>query len=505
MTLVMAIAIGLVQFVTSTILDRTLVAFDFDGLQAMLEDTPDEDLANIDLGRYLGKQPFAQFYDRSGRLIYSSPEAQSSILTPTLLDLVPTEFVGSIASAMTYTGDDGTPEHVLIIQNPGSQPDNFYRISNDYTVLDASPGDRAELTPDELRMIFDAERNILGHIKFTYRNSAGDNRWLVLRYPAFDELAYNRALNMWRYSWVVLAALYVLLVISSIYWLNRKTKRLLEPLSQSIGFLRSRQPVRIDYEGPAEFMELYEQFNDLSVRLQRSEEQRQKMDENRSLMLAGISHDLKTPITVIQGYAHALHNEIAPPEERDKYLNTIYQKSIHLNRLIDNFFDFAKLNHPQLTLNQVRTNPYSFLQDYLAEKYQEIDLAGFSLEVDIPEDEAFALIDPIQLRRGFDNLISNTLKYSPQGTTIYASIRHGDDIEISIGDDGTGLPETLAANLFEPFRVGDAARSKNGTGLGLSITKRIIELHNGTIAVVSSPPPPYKLKFDIRLPRLISE
>lgn len=173
--------------------------------------------------------------------------------------------------------------------------------------------------------------------------------------------------------------------------------------------------------------------------------------------------------------------------------------------LIDNFFDFAKLNHPQLTLNQVRTNLYSFLQDYLAEKYQEIDLAGFRLEVDIPEDEAFGLIDPIQLRRGFDNLISNTLKYSPPGTTIYAAIRHTDEIEISFGDDGTGLPEHLTPHLFEPFRVGDEARSKNGTGLGLSITKRIIELHGGTITAVPNPPKPYKLKFDIRLPRLIAE
>ncbi len=507
MTLVMAIAIGIVQLLPNQILERAIVWYDYDGLSRALEGSSDDAITPALFEQYLSKNPALQIYDAEGKSIYVSPAAKSREMTSDLLKLIPSILDGPGANSFAYTGADGQPEYVVIIHSSDNQRDKFYRINRDYQVIDASEKDREYFTEQEMALLFDFESESSGLTKQAYTNDTGQQRWIVLDYPAFDEKAYNTAINWWQYSWTVLAGLYVLIVIASIIWLNRKTKSLLLPLSQSIKGLISQQPMQIEYRGPREFVELYDEFNQLSERLQLSEYERQKLDNNRSKMLTDISHDLKTPITVIQGYAQALTSQVIPTDQQEKYLHTIYQKSVHLNRLIDTFFEYAQLNHPHLILHKQSMDLLDFMQAYLAEKYQEVDLAGFGLEVEIPEDQsAFYSIDPLQFRRAFDNLISNVLKYNPPGTTIYFSIIPAEELRLTLADDGVGLLLHLREHLFEPFSVGDEARGHaGGTGLGLPITQRIIELHDGTIELINPPQPPYKTQFLIRFPRETEE
>lgn len=356
------------------------------------------------------------------------------------------------------------------------------------------------LTPEFVKLLATQYNQSSLH-GITYTNALGENKLLVIDNPPLDDLAYQRAESWMSYSWLILAGMYVLLVSLSIYWLNKKTKSLLRPLSESISSMITKSPVHIEYRGPKEFVDLYDEFNILSERLDRSEKEREKLDAGRNKMLADISHDLRTPITVIQGYAHALYNDVVPSEEKDQYLQTIYQKTVHLDRLIDAFFEFSQLNHPHLILHKKTLDLVEFMQDYLAEKYQEIALAGFTLDVSIPEEETFFRhIDPLQLRRAFDNLLSNSLKFNPAGTKIYFSIEQKEQLEIVLADDGQGIPKHLKSKLFDPFAVGDEARGKNGgTGLGLAITQRILELHSGTIELVEPPEKPYKTQFLMKL------
>lgn len=500
LTLVMALAIVSLQWITNSLLNRALEPFDYAGFIRQVQLAPGDDLPAGLLKRHLGDKPYLQLYDASGQLIFATPEAQHQPLSGDLIELLPTPGDTSLLQNMSYTGPDGQPQHLLVIDSPDGSQSGFFRLDADYQVIEASPDTPHRLTPDEMRLVFREDNELFQLVKLSYTNRAGDSRLMVLRDPSADEARYRAALNWWRYSWLILAAIYVGLVGLSVWWLNRKTTRLLRPLSDSVEQMISRQPIQIDYQGPGEFVALYDQFNQLSAKLQHSEAERQKLDANRNKMLADISHDLKTPITVIQGYAQAIHQQLIPPPQQAKYLETIYQKSLHLNQLIDKFFAYSQLHHPHLILYPEPHPLAAYMQTYLAEKYQEIELAGCKLEVSLPEDDDLSYpIDPIQWRRVWDNLLANCLKYNPPGTTIFFRMSFGHDIVIDLADDGVGLPEHLKDKLFEPFMVGDEARGQNGgTGLGLAITQRIIQLHGGEIKLVHPADPPYRTQFQIR-------
>lgn len=310
-------------------------------------------------------------------------------------------------------------------------------------------------------------------------------------------------MTLWEYSWVMMGVLYLVLVGMSVFWLNKKTKSLLQPLDTSLTSLLSDGPTQlIPYQGPKEFVDIYGRFNKLAKRLEESEAKREQLDRGREKMLTDISHDLRTPITVIQGYSKALHDDVVPEEKKKHYLDTIYQKSLQLTKLINAFYEYSKLSHPELPLNFREVDLVEFCKSYLAQNYTEINLAGFYLEIDIPEKNIPVSLDILQIQRALDNLFSNALKYNPPGTTIYFSLMEAkDDVRIYIGNDGEEIPSFLQGEIFEPFMVGDESRGNNSTGLGLAISSKIISLHRGTLRLLPQEEP-YTVLFEIILPKL---
>ena len=142
-----------------------------------------------------------------------------------------------------------------------------------------------------------------------------------------------------------------------------------------------------------------------------------------------------------------------------------------------------------------------FLREYLAEKYEEIDLAGFALEVSIPETPLVCMLDPLQFRRVLDNLLSNALRHNRLGTILYFGVAAaGQWALVKVGDNGAGIPPERAKHIFEPFVVGSEARSGQGSGLGLAITRHIVEKHGGIIALNPRPPAGRSTEFQLRLP-----
>ena len=191
-------------------------------------------------------------------------------------------------------------------------------------------------------------------------------------------------------------------------------------------------------------------------------------------MLADISHDLKTPITVIQGYAKAVSDGLTDKETEKQYLKTIFTKTENLTEMINTFYDYSKLEHPEFSLVREKQDLAEFVREYLADKYNEIDLQGFTLEVEIPEEVMEYSFDGVQLKRVFDNIFSNAFKHNKPGTVIYFTLQQTDKtIRMEIGDNGTGIPKEIQENLFEPFTVGDDSRNnKQGSGLGLAVAKK---------------------------------
>lgn len=239
----------------------------------------------------------------------------------------------------------------------------------------------------------------------------------------------------------------------------------------------------------------------MAAKLAESEEERRRLDESRQKIIADISHDLKTPITVISGYASAIHDDKVAPEELPRYLDVIHSKANALADLISTLYEYSKTQHPDFRLNRVDTDICEFLRKYLAEKYEELDLAGFSLDVDIPEEPVHCRLDPFQFRRVLDNIFSNSLRHNALGTLLFVELTKDESrVIIRLADDGTGIPAVIQDRLFGAFHRGQRIPLRGRLRLGLAITRRIVEAHGGMVRLVTPPSRGAGTEFEIILP-----
>jgi len=376
-------------------------------------------------------------------------------------------------------------------------------LDSDYRVVSGGLGDGMRAYTQE-EFLYLAGKKPETQTLYRYGFTASDGRPLTALFytsawsdEAF-QLQYNRTL------WLLL--LFVPLALAAvgcfIWWLSRRIRRPLDRLNDAILAQSDGRPAgAAACGGPAEIRRIGESFDRLSRQLAQSETERQRQSEARQKLIADISHDLKTPVTVIAGYADAICDGKVPPEELPHYLRAIRTKSAALTELIDAFHEYSKVEHPDFSLRPVKTDLCEYCREYLAEKYDEIDLAGFSLRVAIPDAPVRVLLDPLAFRRVLDNLLSNSLRYNRLGTVLFFELRaQGSSAVLLIGDNGVGIPADRAATIFEPFVVGDDARSTGGSGLGLAITRRLVEAHGGTITLCPNPPPEYSTQFILKLP-----
>lgn len=239
-------------------------------------------------------------------------------------------------------------------------------------------------------------------------------------------------------DFVVFGIAYIILVVIFVFVLRSKFYEPLEKLNKAMELLtEGKRKKPVDYSGPREFVDICDRFNIMVSKLEDSENQRKKLMNDKERMMADISHDLKTPITSIQGYAKALSDGIIVDEDKDKYIKIIYEKSKKLTELINIFHEYSKLEHPDFNLIFEKVDLSEYLRAYIALKYEDIVESGFNIEVDIPEEEMEIKIDKVQLQRVFDNILGNSIKHNEKGTNIYVSLKEKNDIyEIIIADDG---------------------------------------------------------------------
>lgn len=236
---------------------------------------------------------------------------------------------------------------------------------------------------------------------------------------------------------------------------------------------------------------LIDAFNEMAMKLQESENIQAEYEENRRALIANISHDLKTPITSIQGYIETITEENnLPPENINKYLKIIYNNTAYMNKLIDDLFLFSKLDMQKLEFQFAILDVRSFVYDLMEEfklEYEEGKIQ-FDYEDKLEEDCRFN-IDRKRLHQVFRNIIGNAIKYgSDQDLSIKTELYRLDDfIYIDIADNGPGIPKDKLTHIFDRFYRIDNERTKDlmSTGLGLAISKELIEAHNGRISVSS--------------------
>ena len=339
--------------------------------------------------------------------------------------------------------------------------------------------------------------------KYQYINNDGIKRTAIIKSRELYTNSFFKKMNiLTKIDFVVFGIAYIILVVIFVFVLRSKFYEPLEKLNKAMELLtEGKRKKPVDYSGPREFVDICDRFNIMVSKLEDSENQRKKLMNDKERMMADISHDLKTPITSIQGYAKALSDGIIVDEDKDKYIKIIYEKSKKLTELINIFHEYSKLEHPDFNLIFEKVDLSEYLRAYIALKYEDIVESGFNIEVDIPEEEMEIKIDKVQLQRVFDNILGNSIKHNEKGTNIYVSLKEKNDIyEIIIADDGKGISKDIANNIFEAFTVGDESRNrKQGSGLGLAIAKTIVDLHGGTIELEPESLKKFSTQFKIIL------
>lgn len=219
-----------------------------------------------------------------------------------------------------------------------------------------------------------------------------------------------------------------------------------------------------------------------------------KYDENRTKLFTNISHELKTPINVIYG-AHQLldmqlNNNITDIDKCKNYNSMIKQNSFRLIRLINNLLDMSKIDDTVYEIKRENIDIVQAVESIIFSVSEFIKEKGISIIFDTDMEEKIIAVDPDKLERIILNLISNAIKFTDGGGTIFVNIYTNPKyVYISVKDTGIGIDEAHQQIIFDRFAQIDDSLSRNaeGTGIGLTLVKSLMQLHGGDVTLTSSP------------------
>ncbi|AGA59448.1 signal transduction histidine kinase [Thermobacillus composti KWC4] len=362
-------------------------------------------------------------------------------------------------------------------------------------------GAAAGYTERELNALFhDTDDNPFYASIAPFHTNDGERRYVLVRLPKqhvrTDVVLSEMTAANWNIFWIALAetgALFVLLFGLNVYVYSRLTAvRLTNPLGAIAAGIRSisdgRYHERLRVEANYELAQIQESFNKMAEKLEQAEADNRRMAESKQRMLVHISHDLRTPITTIRGYAEALqHGVIKDEAARQRTLSLIHGKTKLVSELIDDVFELAKLEVPDYPVAKTTCDLAEFTREMAVDHYDLFEEKGMVFECDIPADELPVPIHAKLLYRAISNLLANALKYNQPGTHVRLSLIDGPgEVRLEVADNGIGIPAELRARVFEAFVRGDAARkSDGGSGLGLTIARHIAEKHGGRLELDS--------------------
>lgn len=222
--------------------------------------------------------------------------------------------------------------------------------------------------------------------------------------------------------------------------------------------------------------------------------------KQNNLLYANIAHDLKTPITSILGFAKAMQDNQVEPEQYEAVAHTIYTKAKRTDRLINQLFDYTKLEANEQPLNKKNTDICAVLRNITAVHYEEFENKGIQLEIEIPEEKIYGNIAEVEFSRAVSNLIVNAYIHNDEGSKAAVLLRKTvGSVQILIADNGRNIEAADEEQIFEPFVCGNQARtSEQGSGLGLAIAKRMIEKQEGRLYITREIAP-YTKAFVVEL------
>ncbi len=284
-------------------------------------------------------------------------------------------------------------------------------------------------------------------------------------------------------------------------------KRINKPLQVLMKGAQRIQQQDLDFEieptGPNEIRQVLVAFENMRAALKDSLVRQWQMEEERRHMIASISHDLRTPLTIIQGHVESLlDGAMKRPERLERYLQTVMHNTKRVIQLIEDMQKVTEVEKPDFSLNPIPVD----VRNYLIEWTRDFELltsrASIKLNVHIADyrHEATTMaIDPERISQVLDNIASNSIRFTPPDGVITIRIEIAEHtVTVEISDTGKGFSKTDLEHMFDRFYQGDASRSEIGhSGLGLYTAKTLVEKHGGTITAGNNPEGGAYVRFTI--------
>jgi len=306
----------------------------------------------------------------------------------------------------------------------------------------------------------------------------------------------------------ILVCVVMVLILTAallIFWINRGV---MIPVNKMRMATKNIKEGNLDFElkpeADDELGSLCQDLEEMRIRLKESAEEKVKFDQESKELISNISHDLKTPVTTIKGYAEGIIDGVADtPEKMDKYIRTIYNKADEMNLLINELTLYSKIDTNRIPYNFNTVSVTAYFDDCAEDLSLELESKNIDFGYyNYVESDVKVIADPEQIRRVIHNIVNNSVKYmdKDQGRINLRVKDVGDFVQVELEDNGKGIAAKDLPNVFDRFYRTDASRnsSKGGSGIGLSIVKKIVEEHGGNIWATSKPDTGTTMYFVLR-------
>lgn len=228
-----------------------------------------------------------------------------------------------------------------------------------------------------------------------------------------------------------------------------------------------------------EIREMAQHFNAMTYDLSH-------METLRSDFVANVSHEFKTPIAAIEGYATLLQNPNLTREKHDRYVEIILENAQRLSDLSTNILSLSKLENQEMIVDNREFRLDEQIRRSILLLEGKWSAKNIEFDMELPKQMYYG--SEALLAQVWSNILNNAIKHSPEGGVIHVNIQAEDKgITVSVSDHGDGMTEEVQKHIFEKFYQGDNSRKAEGNGLGLALVKRIVELCRGTVTVRSAP------------------
>ena len=329
------------------------------------------------------------------------------------------------------------------------------------------------------------------------------------RLAAIDSSSYsakNRKTNYYIYlSSIILSSLCMIFAITAAerVMIVPRLKALNQAMKEVFKGIYERV-MDVDQKGKDELAVICAEFDMLRKKLDDSEKEKDAFDRERGMMISGISHDLRTPLSVIQGYSKGIKDGVAKKiGKEDEYIEKIYSTALSMNELIDKLSAFAKMQSREVMYTFQEQDLCDVVNDFIRKNYLQYSARGIVINGSVPSSPRLIVnMDKVQFDRIFQNICDNSLKYKTADTANMniKVVDQGDVADIYLSDDGPGVKDFEADYIFENYYRGDPSRTNpvSGSGLGLSIVKNIVHAHKGEVVAYNDNGLTIKITIPIR-------